>query len=635
MVKIEQKLDLVCIGRSSVDLYGEQVGGRLEDMASFAKYVGGSPTNISIGSSRLGLKTALITKVGDEHMGRFIIEQLEREKVDISQVKIDPERLTALVLLGIRNQHQFPLIFFRENCADMAITPEDISRDFIASSKATLVTGTHFSKTNVSEASFLAMKYAKDAGRRVVFDIDYRPNLWTLGSHNDGENRFEESDFVTNHIRKILPFCDLVIGTEEEWKMAGGSLDTLQAIENARRIFDGIIVCKRGALGCTIFDDTVGNWENGITISGKEIEVFNVLGAGDGFMSGFLYGWLNNEKLEKCGEYANACGALTVSRHGCAPAYPSEYELKFFINTGSPEFSLRHDIKLEQIHRSTTRRKTYPKLYTFAFDHRKQFEQFRSHDNPSKTISGFKLLALEAVIKMSKMYNSLGIIVDNQYGQEALFKAADHNLWVGRPIEKSGIFPLQLDCDCDLSSFLREWPKTQTIKLLAPMRTDDPRDIFNMQRDKVLEVAAACRSTGHEFLLEIINSRNDQQPCPKQIIQIMTQFYEMKVYPDWWKLEPIDDSYFWKSCGDLIRTNDPFSHGIVILGKEAPVDILAKTFQSANEEPLVKGFAVGRSIFADIARLWFKGEVSDEKAASMMANGLANLIIAWEKAREK
>ena len=287
-------------------------------------------------------------------MGRFIIEQLEREKVDISRVKIDPERLTALVLLGIRNQHQFPLIFFRENCADMAITPEDISQDFIASSKATLVTGTHFSKTNVSEASFLAMKYAKDAGRSVVFDIDYRPNLWTLGSHNDGENRFEESDFVTNHIQKILPFCDLVIGTEEEWKIAGGSVDTLQAIENARRIFDGVIVCKRGALGCTIFDDTVGNWENGITILGKEIEVFNVLGAGDGFMSGFLYGWLNNEKLEKCGEYANACGALTVSRHGCAPAYPSEYELKFFINTGSPEFSLRHDIKLEQIHRSTT-----------------------------------------------------------------------------------------------------------------------------------------------------------------------------------------------------------------------------------------------------------------------------------------
>ena len=93
-----------------------------------------------------------------------------------------------------------------------------------------------------------------------------------------------------------------------------------------------------------------------------------------------------------------------------------------------------------------------------------------------------------------------------------------------------------------MSSFLREWPKTQTIKLLAPMRIDDPRDIFNMQRDKVVEVAAACRNTGHEFLLEIINSRNDQQPCPKQIIQIMTQFYEMKVYPDWWKIEPIDDS---------------------------------------------------------------------------------------------
>src|SRR4051812_42384688 len=118
-------LDFIALGRSSVDLYGEQVGGRLEDMASFAKYVGGSPTNTAIGGARRGLKTALITSVGDEHMGRFIRETLTAEGVDTRGVKTDPARMTALVILGIRDRQTFPLIFYRENCADMAITADD------------------------------------------------------------------------------------------------------------------------------------------------------------------------------------------------------------------------------------------------------------------------------------------------------------------------------------------------------------------------------------------------------------------------------------------------------------------------------------------------------------------------------
>ncbi|MGB1443875.1 MAG: PfkB family carbohydrate kinase, partial [Paracoccaceae bacterium] len=142
-------LDLITIGRSSVDLYGAQIGGRLEDMGSFDKYIGGSPTNIACGTSRLGLRSAVITGVGDEHMGRFIIEQLQREGVETSGVKIDPDRLTALVLLGIRDEEQFPLIFYRENCADMGLCENDIDPDFIRSARAVVATGTHLSNPQV------------------------------------------------------------------------------------------------------------------------------------------------------------------------------------------------------------------------------------------------------------------------------------------------------------------------------------------------------------------------------------------------------------------------------------------------------------------------------------------------------
>ncbi len=186
-------LDVITLGRSSVDLYGQQVGGRLEDMGSFAKYVGGCPTNIAIGCARLGLKAGLITAVGDEHMGRFIREQLAAEGVDLRGVKTDPERLTALVILGIRDDETFPLIFYREDCADAALCEADIDEDYIASAGALVVSGTHFSKPNLDAASRKAMAIARRHGAKVVFDVDYRPVLWGLTGHGEGEERFVES----------------------------------------------------------------------------------------------------------------------------------------------------------------------------------------------------------------------------------------------------------------------------------------------------------------------------------------------------------------------------------------------------------------------------------------------------------
>ena len=174
---MDRSLDVITIGRSSVDLYGAQVGGRLEDMGSFRKYIGGSPTNIACGAARLGLRSAVITRVGNEHMGRFIIEQLAQEGVDTRGVTTDAHRLTALVLLGIRDEDSFPLIFYRENCADMALGEDDIDADFIAQARAVVATGTHLSNPKTEAAVLKALDIARASGARTALDIDYRPNL--------------------------------------------------------------------------------------------------------------------------------------------------------------------------------------------------------------------------------------------------------------------------------------------------------------------------------------------------------------------------------------------------------------------------------------------------------------------------
>jgi 5-dehydro-2-deoxygluconokinase len=228
-------LDVIAIGRSSVDLYGVQVGGRLEDMASFSKAVGGCPTNIAIGTARLGLKSGLITRVGDEHMGRFIREQCAREGVDVGGVRTDPKRLTSIVLLGIRDEKTFPLIFYRADCADGALDESDIDESYVASAKAIVVTGTHFSRANTAAAQMKAIRIARAAGRRVAFDIDYRPNLWGLAGHGAGEERYVKSEAVSQSLKAILALCDLIVGTEEEMMIAGGADDALAALGRCAR----------------------------------------------------------------------------------------------------------------------------------------------------------------------------------------------------------------------------------------------------------------------------------------------------------------------------------------------------------------------------------------------------------------
>jgi len=270
---VNDQLDLITIGRSSVDLYGAQVGGRLEDMRSFDKYIGGSPTNIACGTARLGLKSAVITAVGDEHMGRFIREELEREGVNTEGVKTDPDRLTALVLLGIRDQDQFPLIFYRENCADMALSVDDIDEAFILRGRAVVATGTHLSHPQVEKATLKALEIAKAAGRQTALDIDYRPNLWGVAGHGDGESRFVESQKVTEKLQSTLYLFDLIVGTEEEFHIAGGTTNTIEALQAVRAVSTATLVCKRGAAGAVAFTadipETLDEGESGIMKIGQ------------------------------------------------------------------------------------------------------------------------------------------------------------------------------------------------------------------------------------------------------------------------------------------------------------------------------------------------------------------------------
>ena len=629
---MSKALDLITIGRSSVDLYGAQIGGKLEDMRSFDKYIGGSPTNIACGTARLGMKSAVITAVGDEHMGRFITQELTREGVDITGVKTDPERLTALVLLGIRDQEQFPLIFYRENCADMGLTIDDIDPDFIRTARAVVATGTHLSHPQVEAATLKALHIAREAGMRTALDIDYRPNLWGVAGHGDGESRFVESQKVTEKLQGTLSLFDLIVGTEEEFHIAGGSTNTIEALRSVRAVTAATLVCKRGAQGAVVFTGEIGKTlDDGQTGPGFAIEVFNVLGAGDGFMSGLLKGWLDGEDWPTALKYANACGAFAVSRHGCTPAYPSWRELQFFFNYKLKRPDLRNDSILEQVHWATNRPMDWPELRIFAFDHRRQLEEIEGA-NPQK-IGQFKILCLEATLQVAKDKKGYGFLCDSRLGQESLFRAADSELWTGRPVEWPGSCPLQIEPELgeDFGG-LKEWPRHHVVKLLCFCHPNDDEGLWHAQLDTIKRVFTASRRNQLEFLLEVVPSKSGSVD-EKTTAQIIQRCYDAGIYPDWWKLEPMTSSLAWENTIDTIEQNDPYIRGIVILGLGESEERLASCFKAVASTPLVKGFAVGRTIFADVAKIWMKGEMSDAQAVAMMADKYQKLCQIWDEAR--
>lgn len=629
----DKKLDLICMGRVAVDLYGQQLGARLEDETTFSKYIGGSSGNVAYGTARQGLKSSMLARVGNEHMGRFVREELQRLGVDTSHLITDKDRLTALVILGLKDEDTFPLIFYRENCADMAITAQDFTEEYIASARALAITGTHLSHINTQASVLTALEYAGKHGLKRLLDIDYRPVLWGLTDHGDGETRFISSEAVTEKLQQVLHHFDVIVGTEEEFHIAGGTTDTIAALSAVRNVSNAVLVCKRGPLGCSVFEgDIPATLDDGLTIYGVKVNVLNVLGAGDAFMSGLLRGYLNNEGWEKSCQYANACGALVVSRHGCAPAMPSKEELDNYLLRQYEVERPDLDKELTHLHRVTTRDRSWEELNILAFDHRMQLENIALASGKNLTlipeVKQLILKAAEQVVEQDNLQSKVGVFVDGTYGQSVLNAVTGKNWWVARPIELPGSRPLRLEHG-NIGSQLISWPAEQIVKCLVFFHPEDEITLRLEQEALVKEVYQACCQSGHELLIEVILPA-DMPKSDAFYIQSLERLYNLGIKPDWWKLPPLSASS-WDTVTCLINERDAHCHGVVILGLDASMQALENGFNAASGKGIVKGFAVGRSIFAKPAKAWFEGDINDDAFIEQIKANYRHLINVWNQ----
>jgi len=327
----ERQYDLLAMGRSSIDLYANEVGAPFTEIKSFAAYVGGSPTNISVAARRLGLRTALLNAVGEDLVGDFVTSFLDKEGVETRFGVRKPGRRTSAFLLGIEPPDRFPIVPYRDNCADLELNIDDVIAAPVAESRALLLTGTGLSRQPSRDATLFAAARAHSCGTKVVLDLDFRPELWP-------DVRAYGVAF-----RSIIPLVDVVIGTTQEVRSAilaarvnpseihvtdgntGGP--AVDAIEAALSSGPSALVIKRGA------DSTFVYARGGevVEVPTFEVEVLNVLGAGDAFAAGFVYGYLKEWDLYRATRMGNACGAIVVTRHGCANFMPYEEEALAFI----------------------------------------------------------------------------------------------------------------------------------------------------------------------------------------------------------------------------------------------------------------------------------------------------------------
>jgi len=309
--------DVLTMGRSSIDLYAHQIGVPMTAVTSFDAYVGGCPTNISVGTRRLGLRSALLTAVGDDQVGDFVLAFLGREGVEIRFVPRKAGRRTSAVLMAIQPPDTFPLTFYREGCADRELTTDDVRRAPVAESEILVVTGTGLSHEPSRTATLFAAEQASASGTQVLVDIDYRPDQWPA-----------RADYSAA-MRQLLPRASLAVGTEEEI-VAAADNDTLAAAIDAV-LFSGptALIVKRGARGASIFTPGADRRD----VPSFPIEVLNVLGAGDAFASGLIAGLRKGWPLDRATRMGNAAGAIVVTRHGCANFMPTMPEVEEFVHS--------------------------------------------------------------------------------------------------------------------------------------------------------------------------------------------------------------------------------------------------------------------------------------------------------------
>lgn len=310
--------ELITMGRVGVDVYPEQVGVGLEDVTSFAKFLGGSSTNVAVAASRLGHRVATITRTGDDPFGRFIHTALQGFGVDDTWVTSVPGLPTPVVFCEIFPPDSFPLYFYRgPKAPDLHISVDELDFDAIRAAEIFWITVTGLSQEPSREAHLAALE-ARAGHGTTILDLDYRPMFWDSAAE------------ATTQIQRALPHVTVAVGNKEECEVAIGETEPLAAAKALQDAGVDLAVVKQGPLG------VLGvRGDESVVVPPVPVDVVNGLGAGDAFGGALVHGLLTHASLEDTLAGANAAGSYVAGQLSCADAMPTVEQLSAYLNRGA------------------------------------------------------------------------------------------------------------------------------------------------------------------------------------------------------------------------------------------------------------------------------------------------------------
>ena len=305
----------VVLGRAGMDIYADPPGAKLDTVTRFVACLGGSSANIAVAISRHGGNASLVTSVSDDAIGRFCLNELDRYGVSRAHVKQVPGPLRTSLAIAESTFEGHQCVLYRNGAADFQMTVQDVEQIDYGSFGGLITTGTVFAEEPSRSAAFRALELAANAGLPLIVDIDYRPHSWC------------STEDATETLSRAGSLCDIVIGNDTEFDfMAGGADQGLEKARTLARSTAAIAVYKMGENGSvTITGDN--EFRTGVF----DVPALKPIGAGDGFMGGFLVGLAAGFPLEAAVVRGAACAAIVVSRVGCAPAMPDAKELEEFL----------------------------------------------------------------------------------------------------------------------------------------------------------------------------------------------------------------------------------------------------------------------------------------------------------------
>lgn len=300
------------VGRVIADLYAAEVSTPIEHAASFRKYVGGSSANTAVGLARLGRATGVVGRVGRDPMGVFIEETLQREGIDTTMLRFDPEYQTGLAFAALYPPNDSHVWFCGNPNANSRLAVEDLEFRSLAEARALVIAGTALAREPARSTVLALAHFATIVQVPVVLDVDWRPVFW------------EYPDQALAVYTKMLGLTQVVLANEPELAVVGGTPDMRQAAEHLLQLGVSEVVAKRGSQGAWSF----APHRDPVFAPAFSVPVLNTLGAGDAFAAGYVHALLSGWDVHERLTWANACGAIVVTRHSCSEAMPTAAEVK-------------------------------------------------------------------------------------------------------------------------------------------------------------------------------------------------------------------------------------------------------------------------------------------------------------------